>query len=342
MAEGVVSVTLQILGDLLLQEAKFLCDVGSEVKELQAQLKELKCLLEDADTKQHKNKRGKLQFCVRNWITEIKDLARKAEDIIETYAVQVSYSREMGFKHLLKTFSCVCLNGGFLLHNIGSEILRIKAEIARVKQSMQQYGIKSIIEGESSTEDQNQRWKRQTYANFEMEDCFVGKEDELKQLVNLILDNKRDRVITVWGMGGIGKTTICRKVYNHVEIKRRFESFAWKCKIRSVLEDVLKQLTPQKREKIMNLSNTELIDQLCMIQKVKRCMIVIDDLWEKDHWDWLKHAFLVEGLNSKILITTRKQSVAEVGFGFTLGLLNVDDGWELLKKKAFSHGRDPG
>ncbi|PIN11564.1 hypothetical protein CDL12_15847 [Handroanthus impetiginosus] len=331
MAEAVVSVTLQILGDLLLQEAKFLCDVGSEVKETQAQLQELKCLLEDAEAKQHKSK------SVRNWITEIKDLARKAEDIIETYAVQVSYSREMGFKHLLKIFSCVCLNGGFLLHNIGSEILRIKAEIARV----------NIIEGESSTEDQNQRWKRQTYANFEMEDCFVGKEDELKQLVNLILDDKQDRVITVWGMGGIGKTTICRKVYNHVEIKRLFESFAWvcitqKCQIRSVLEDVLKQLTPQKREKIMNLSNTELIDQLCMIQKVKRCMIVIDDLWEINHWKCLKHSFVVKGLNSKILITTRKQCVAEVGFGFKLGLLNVDDGWELLKKKAFSHGRDPG
>ncbi|KAI3469970.1 hypothetical protein Pfo_026633 [Paulownia fortunei] len=70
-------------------------------------------------------------------------------------------------------------------------------------------------------------------------------------------------------------------------------------------------------------------------------MVVLDDLWEIDHWDGLKHGFLVEGLKSKILLTTRKQNVADKGFAFELGLLNIDDGLELLKKKAFPQSRAP-
>ncbi|KAK6161758.1 hypothetical protein DH2020_005139 [Rehmannia glutinosa] len=121
------------------------------------------------------------------------------------------------------------------------------------------------------------------------------------------------------------------KVYNHIETKRCFECFAWvcitqQCQIRSVLEEVLKQLISHKREDITKLSTTELIQQLSEIQKAKRCMVVLDDIWEIDHWAGLKHAFLFEGSSSKVLLTTRKQNIAAVGFPFELELLNIDDG----------------
>lgn len=172
----------------------------------------------------------------------------------------------------------------------------------------------------------------------------------MKRLVSLLLDEQNHhRVISVWGMGGIGKTTVAKKVYNQmIETKSEgFDLFSWvcitqQCQTRLVLEDVSKQLDPQKGEGVSSLSDTQLVEKLCEIQRGKRCLIVLDDLWEISHWHELKHAFLVRNMKSKILVTTRKQNVAEIGFSLQLGLLNVEDSWELLKKKAFPHNNIPG
>lgn len=54
---------------------------------------------------------------------------------------------------------------------------------------MQEYGIKSIIDrGESSAVIHNQNWARKTFPNFEIEDCFVGMEDEVKRLISLVVE----------------------------------------------------------------------------------------------------------------------------------------------------------
>ncbi|PIN05639.1 hypothetical protein CDL12_21819 [Handroanthus impetiginosus] len=338
MAEAVVTFALQTLQNLLLQEAKFLSGLTSHVKGLEKQLKEMQCLLEDADRRRHESK------TISNWIAEIRDLAYRSEDVIETYVIQVS-SNKGCLRKLLRILLC-----NFKLRGIGSEITDIKLEIGRVYNSMHQlYGVGSIIQGErinSVADDENQRLKRQTYP-FERDDCFVGMEDDLKRLVSLVLD-KQYRVISIWGMGGIGKTMIARKIYNHDEIGSCFESFAWvcitqQCHIRSVMEEVLKQLLPHKREGIMNLSFTELVGQLCEVQRDKRCLVVLDDIWKVEHWDCLKDVFDGHvGLRSKVLLTTRKQSVADVGVSFKLRLLNVGDGWELLKRKAFPRNHVPG
>ncbi|KAH6815920.1 hypothetical protein C2S53_005538 [Perilla frutescens var. hirtella] len=357
MAEAVVSVVLKTIGDLVLEEGRLLFGVSDEVKALQTQLREIKCLLKDADRKQHESE------SVRNWMAEIRDLAYRAEDVIAAYTVQISsdgHGRRIN--RLLRRFSHV-LNC-YSLHQISSEISDIKSELARVTKNMQDYGIRSIIDGgENSAASNNQNWTRKTFPNFEIEDCFVGMEDELKQLTSLVVDDKHHRVISVWGMGGIGKTTIAKKVYNQMIQAKKFDCFAWvcitqQCQIRSVLEDVLQQLIPQngvgvvsslinaeqilqKREGVSSLSNTQLIEQLCDIQRAKRCLIVLDDLWETSHWDAFKHAFLVRDLKSKILVTTRKHKVADIGFSVELGLLNKDDAWELLKKKSFPHNNIP-
>ena len=96
MAEAIVAVALETLRDLLVEEGRLLVGVGGKVKALQTQLKEIKCLLRDADRRHHKCE------TVRNWLSQIRDLSYRAEGVILEYAVRISaYGRRRGFKLFL-------------------------------------------------------------------------------------------------------------------------------------------------------------------------------------------------------------------------------------------------
>ncbi|KAG6405064.1 hypothetical protein SASPL_132646 [Salvia splendens] len=325
MAEAVASIALETIRDLLLEEGKFLAGVADQVKELEWQLNEMKCFLEDADKRRHESR------TISNWISEIRDLVYTSESAIERHA---AYQAPRFHK----------------LH-----------QVWRGSKDMQENDIKrSIIinpngEGESSA---GNNMSRKTFPNSEMGDCFLGMEDEVDQLVHHIGKDTEDRIISVWGMGGSGKTAIVKKLYNETTSS---DLSAWvcitqQCESRSVWEDVLRQLENQKKKKnissvngeprikgeVSSLSNSELIESLCELQREKRCLIVLDDLWELSHWDELKHPFIVQDLQSKILVTTQKQKVAEIELAVEHGLLRMDAALELLKNKAFQHGNTPG
>ncbi|XP_057778261.1 probable disease resistance protein At1g58390 [Salvia miltiorrhiza] len=348
MAEAVVSTALETLRDLLLEEARFLYGVGDEVKELEWQLKEMKCLLKDADRRRHESE------TIFNWISEIKDLVYRAEAAIERHAAyQVTSTRRRGLRQLVHRCSC-SLEKCYSIHKLGSEISPIKSRLERINKEMLESGIKKSIinntdEGESSSANNR---ARKSFPEFEIGDCFVGMKDELKQLLHLLVEDEKHRVISVWGMGGSGKTTIAKKLYN--ETNTSFDLSAWVCisqqcqSFQSVWKDVLKQLEhqntkdgPKIREDVTSLNEWELKERLCKIQRDKRCLIVFDDLWETSHWDGFKHPFLVQDLQSKILITTREREVAEIGCPVKLGLLKEEDALELLEKKAFPHTNIP-
>ncbi|KAH6767815.1 hypothetical protein C2S52_018798 [Perilla frutescens var. hirtella] len=351
MAEAVVSIALQTLGDPLFEEAKLLFGIDREVNTLQTLLEEIMCFLKDAHRKQHESE------TVRKWILEIRDLAYRSEDVVEEYSSRMSSSSDGWGRRLVHILGLLlpcyqlaqslfpCVLNCFSLYQLRSEMLRITSELARVTKAMEGYGISKIIDG-AAVSSQNQILARMSFPNFVIGDCFVGKEEDLKQLVSLVADDKEHPVISVWGMGGIGKTTITKKVYNQMKEAKNscFDCFVWvcisqQCQIRTVLEDILKQV---EGGSVSDLSDVQLIEHLCEIQTNKRCLIVADDLWQTSHWDALKHAFPLDNLQSKILVTTRKSNLVDIGFSLQLGLLNMDEGLELLQKKAFPpHGLIP-
>ncbi|RVW13198.1 putative disease resistance protein [Vitis vinifera] len=77
MAESAVSFAVERIGDTILQKAIFLKGVHEQVDRMQRELKRMQCFLKDADAKQQEDER------VRNWVSEIRDVAYDAEDAID-------------------------------------------------------------------------------------------------------------------------------------------------------------------------------------------------------------------------------------------------------------------
>ncbi|WOH09630.1 hypothetical protein DCAR_0729088 [Daucus carota subsp. sativus] len=326
MADAVVSFAVERLGDLLISESKLLYGVTNQVNEVRDDLKRMQNFLKEADKKQIQDER------VRGWVNEIKELAFRTEDVIELFALQAGGS---GFKEALRRSACIACHL-ISRHNVAMEINGIKAKLADIRQSLPTFGITGLEQGETSV-------PQRIFYSHDVEKDFVGMEKEIDQLVtDLMKKDEKHEVVSLWGMGGQGKTTLAQKLYNHVKIRDHFEAFAWVCISQQfdreqVLKGILRQLLPDDRKgRVSDMEDTELVDGLRKVQLEKKCLVVIDDIWNVDSWRMLQPAFpLGEKTGGcKILLTTRHLTVAEIGSVCKILGLTEDEGWQLLSRKT--------
>ncbi|CAL5330559.1 unnamed protein product [Camellia sinensis] len=332
-----VSFVVKRLGEVLIQEANFLRGVSGQVEEMQRELNRMQCFLKDAAAKREEGDER-----VHNWVAEIREAAYDAEAVIDTFIIKVGFRRETGsILNVLMRYSCVFkFKGCIAIHKVGVEINSIKTKIASIRTSLETYGISAIREGESSSSEK-QRLLRRSYPHIVEED-IVGLDDDIKTIVeHLVKEERQCRVVSIWGMGGLGKTTLAKKVYNHNDVRRHFDSFAWafisqQCNVREVLEGILIKLSIEWREQIKLMKHEELVEKLFEVQSQKKCLVVIDDIWKAQDWEILSTAFPnKKDAGSKILLTTRIEEVASYADQLhKLRHLTKDESWELFEKKA--------
>ncbi|WVZ02971.1 hypothetical protein V8G54_023777, partial [Vigna mungo] len=156
--------------------------------------------------------------------------------------------------------------------------------------------------------------------------------------------------------GGLGKTTLARKVYNSNQVKNHFHCHAWvyvsnECRVKELLLGLLKHLMPnseqQRRgnkkdkknvEDVNNLSEDELKKLVRNCLEGKMYLLVVDDLWKSQDWDEVQDAFPDNNNGSRILITSRLKEVAlHAGDDVPhyLQFLNEEESWELFCRKVF-------
>uniref|UniRef100_A0A1S3XF69 Late blight resistance protein homolog R1A-10 n=1 Tax=Nicotiana tabacum TaxID=4097 RepID=A0A1S3XF69_TOBAC len=179
------------------------------------------------------------------------------------------------------------------------------------------------------------------------ENTLVGMDD--------VFNNIRDQlfgqtpalnVVSVVGMGGIGKSTLARSLFNHPSVSRRFDISSWVTVSQSydakeMLLDVLSFGTPDGKAMYRNTSEDELLDQVRRKLKRKRYLILLDDIWTIEAWDQVRRSFPDDENGSRIMITTRLLEVANcAGNDFPphhMPFLSLEDSWKLLSLKVFGN-----
>ncbi|CAL5441864.1 unnamed protein product [Camellia sinensis] len=349
----VVSFIVNRLGDLLIEEAKFLYGVSNQVQQIRIELNRMQCFLQEADyaiqSYHHVDVR------VDNWVAEVRKLAYETEDILETYVIEVSSKRsKRGFRKNLKRFACI-LNEGQDVHRLGCEIGAIKDKITDLAASLQTYGMKCIGEGIRSSTVEKQQELRQSYQHV-LEEDFVGFKEDLNKVVKHLVqvdDYSPSRVVSIYGMGGLGKTTLAKKVYHHQDVQNHFDYLAWVCisqqyQTRDILQRIFIKLVPERNEEVVRMRNEELFEQLYEVQLSKKCLVVLDDIWSIEAWKSLKPAFPDRNMGSKILLTTRNKALSSQIDPYCIfhepQCLNDEESWDLLQKKSLLRrdGRDAG
>ncbi|KAM7488911.1 hypothetical protein LguiB_026395 [Lonicera macranthoides] len=339
MAEQVVQFVVEKIGELLINEARFMCGVHDQLKELQDELTEMRCFLKDVDGRQEESE------TLQNLVIQIRKVTYDAEDALELYAFKVSSRRR---RNVLLRFACI-FNEGIAVHTVGSKIHRIKIKISKLTASLERNGIRAVREGGEGPSSSHERLNqiRRSYSHV-IEEDVVGFDEDIKTLVEKLV-NQDHRVVSIFGMGGLGKTTLAKKVFHHPDVRCHFDSFAWVCisqmwEKMDVLKGILIKLIPEQTSEIKQMMDAELVKQLYEIQQQKKCLVVLDDIWSNNVWNTIQSAFPDGDTGSRILLTTRIEEVAyhidPNAFLHRLGFLNREESWQLLLKKAFPGRRD--
>ncbi|KAF7105493.1 hypothetical protein CFC21_106300 [Triticum aestivum] len=187
--------------------------------------------------------------------------------------------------------------------------------------------------GTNNSMDRNSITRIDTMVFAALEESqLIGRVNERSEIIELV-SNKHGQelqVMSLWGMGGLGKTTLFRDIYQSQEISQMFEARACATVMRPFnCEELLRSLA-------MQFGN---VTDLRGYLDGKKYLIVLDDISSAAEFNAIIQHF-PKTAGSCIIVTTREESIAKhcsnvEGNARKLSTLNYDDAHILLMRKVF-------
>ncbi|XP_050283688.1 putative disease resistance RPP13-like protein 1 isoform X2 [Quercus robur] len=288
-------------------------NVDADLKKWKTILLKISEVLDDAEEKQI------TKASVKTWMGELEDLAYDADDILDEFATEAlrrKVNAEKPSTSKVRKFipaCCLGLNPSSIMFdaNMRSKIKEINTKLQEIVTR------KNDLKLEDSAKGRTRTVTSRVPATSLVESHTYGREEDKKAIVELLTGGSggaQFSTISILGMGGLGKTTLAKLVYNDSELRGYFDVAAWSCVSQDfdtlrVTKEILQDITSKTcNDNDLNLVQRELKKQL----SGKKFLLILDDVWIENYSDWTKLRLPFESgaPGSKILITTRHANVS--------------------------------
>ena len=311
MAESAVNLVMEKLAAFFEIEMQLLRGCRENVAYARGELERIKAILRVADALEETDEEVKV------WVKQIRDVAHDMEDILDEYMLLLTHNHGEGVSGFLHKMSC-CVRDMNARYRIVSDIQGINSRIRDICEGHRRLRQKFCPDEGSSSNGVDNSWQdRRGDALLLDKTDVVGIDESKKKLVGWLVDSGTDRkVISLSAMGGMGKTTLAKQVYDDAEVKKHFPVHAWitvsqSFKLEGLLKDMVQQLyrviSKPVPEGVDNMSSYQLKTIIKKRLQKRRYLIILDDVWRINEWDAIKFALPANDCGSRVMLTTRNE-----------------------------------
>ncbi|KAJ3684628.1 hypothetical protein LUZ61_013792 [Rhynchospora tenuis] len=335
MAEVLLNAVLSKLGKFSVGKLMSLYEIRDDVESLSRELQYIQACIVDADKKRIVDQTQKI------WVRDLMDVTYQIENSVETFLLEYP-EKFPGIINNLKGWPKDITKIPFL-RDFQNEIERIRKQIKEITEFKQKY---IITLGEEKIPESNSEVKLDPIDNPDV----VGFAKHRDQIVERLLDQNVQElaIVSIVGIGGLGKTTLAVKVCNSEKVINRFGKPIWitisqKYELLHILRTLAKKLEIDSTNK----NEQDLADRIreSLGERTKPYLIVLDDVWTEKLWKEVAKVLPDTKKGSRALITTRNENVVYMADApykyvpYNVPLLSEEDSVKLLLKKAVTGDR---
>ncbi|WVZ77033.1 hypothetical protein U9M48_024936 [Paspalum notatum var. saurae] len=349
-----------MLGRMVAGAAKesldMLLGVPGEMKRLEATLEDLSNILGDAERKRIAD------AAVEAWVRELKDVMYDADDVLDRWRMAEARSEPVP----PPTNCCVplfaCLQDPMLTNAMAGQVKELNRRLESVCKRSSMFQFVKASSSSAPLRPQLRPPSSSSGGNGKTSSVIVHAdlvgekiEEDADTLVQaLTSDDVRENVlvVAVTGAGGIGKTTLAKRVFADQRVRDEFDVRVWVCVSHDVDEaDLLWSVIDgagggrgrrhQQHDTTTSSSSDSRSSLEPALQRAvsgKKVLLVMDDVWSDVAWSAVLRDALMAGARggSRVLVTTRKEMVArqmKAVHIHRVHKLKPEDGWRLLKNQ---------
>ncbi|GKV01362.1 hypothetical protein SLEP1_g13918 [Rubroshorea leprosula] len=280
----------------------------------------ISALLEDAERTQMFSSNR----LVNIWLDDIRDLTYDMEDVLDQFVTDARRSNLTAKPHHASTSKLIpscfnCFKRSDFVSN--SQAISKVDDITRKLQHMiDESKTLNLLSSTTQARDGLNKASTRRLPTTSLPEPYVyGRESDKAAILQKLLNDEGSSskgfcVVPIYGMGGVGKTTLAQLVYKEVK-PESFELKAWVCvsdqiNILSITRTILEAVGEKSDSNDLNLLQQKLSEVLSN----KKFLLVLDDIWNENPslWDSLQKPFLSGAAGSKIMITTRSEDVVKI------------------------------